>query len=335
MVIDKTTGRGCALSIISKVITRKLVADGIIGKAIYRKHCMINKKEISVLFRVVKFKYEKNVYVVSQKSGELSDEPLWTPSFIDASVWEQAISRFSNHKRLDYSVEKYLLPNMDEYLQSISDEDLSSLTRDFLIEHDVINTPIRQCAGKTYYFGENEIYSLDKKSELFPYESRLKFNIFNIKNEYCFNMNVWSKAASQFEVGMTLEECISIFLKTKLVHSVPRKQSPIDKLVQHIDPPIYERVPENNNEATFDYIRVIVGLPRFQFNSWKTLQNNVKKYRQKIYQQVIQKIKNDPRFKKYGVPITSIKLSNAILLKNFSIEFIFEPKDVLSPNMEN
>lgn len=34
MVIDKTTGRGCAWSIVSKTIIRKLIADGIVGKAI-------------------------------------------------------------------------------------------------------------------------------------------------------------------------------------------------------------------------------------------------------------------------------------------------------------
>ena len=37
MVIDKTTGKGCALSIVSKTIARTLIAEGIAGKAICRK----------------------------------------------------------------------------------------------------------------------------------------------------------------------------------------------------------------------------------------------------------------------------------------------------------
>lgn len=32
MVIDKATGKGCAWSIASKTITKKLVAEGIVGK---------------------------------------------------------------------------------------------------------------------------------------------------------------------------------------------------------------------------------------------------------------------------------------------------------------
>lgn len=38
MDIDKRTGRGCAWSILSKTIARKLVDDGIVGKEIARKN---------------------------------------------------------------------------------------------------------------------------------------------------------------------------------------------------------------------------------------------------------------------------------------------------------
>lgn len=37
MVIDRTTGKGCALSIAAKTVTRNLIADGIIGKTIAKK----------------------------------------------------------------------------------------------------------------------------------------------------------------------------------------------------------------------------------------------------------------------------------------------------------
>ena len=180
MVIDKTTGRGCALSMASKTITEKLIADGIVGKIIYRKH-RIHSKTIYDVFQVVRLRNEKNLYVVSRKGGEQAEEPLWSPSFIDAGIWEQAIRRFPNFERLDKIVEKYLLPEMEDYLQSISDAELVSLTRDFLIEHGVINVPIAQRAGNTFYFDQNEIYSLDEKSELFPYEKVVKHNIFSVK----------------------------------------------------------------------------------------------------------------------------------------------------------
>lgn len=332
MVIDKTTGRGCALSMASKIIAEKLIADGIVGKTIYRKH-RLNSKSIYDLFQVVRFKDKETVYVISQKSREPKKEPLWTPSFIDAGVWGQAVCGFLNLDRLDESVERSLLPMMDEFLQSVSDTELISLTRNFLIEHGIINTPICQHTGNTYYFSESEVYSLDKKSELFPYEGRQKFNIFQIKGEPCFNMNVWRKAASQFEVGMKLEDCIGIFLQTELVHNVPKELPPIDRLVQGIAPPIYERVPGNNNEATFDRIRIIVGVPRYQFNSWEALRNEVNKYQPEIYQRVIERLEGDRQFKKYGVPINFLKLSNVMLLRNFSIEFVFELKEIKDQNL--
>ena len=48
--------------------------------------------------------------------------------------------------------------------------------------------------------------------------------------------------------------------------------------MQSISPPIYERVPENQDETTFDYIRMIVGLPRYKFDSRESLKDEVEKY---------------------------------------------------------
>lgn len=325
MVIDKTTGRGCALSLLSKTVTEKLIAEGIVGKTICRRR-RINSKNIYDSFRAVRFTHKKNVYIVPQKSGESAEEPLWTPSFIDAGIWEQAVSKFPDVDRLDRGVEKYLLPKMDKYLHGISDAELVSLTRDFLIEHGILNTPVCQHNGKTYYFSEDEVYTLDKNAERFPYEGRLKFSIFKISGETCFNITVWRKAVSRFEVGATLKECIELFLNTGLVQKGPQESSPIDSLVQRIYPPIYERVPENRDKTTFDYIRMTVGLPRYQFHSWKALQDEVKKYRREIYQQVLQRLESDRQFKNYGVPINFLKVSDVILRRDFAMEIIFELK---------
>ena len=49
-------------------------------------------------------------------------------------VW-RTVSKFPTFGRLDESVEKHLLPKMDEYLQSISDAELVSQTRDLLIKY--------------------------------------------------------------------------------------------------------------------------------------------------------------------------------------------------------
>lgn len=269
MAIDKTTGKGCAQSIVSKVITDRLIADGIMGKPIYRKY----NRSICWLLKVVNI---SEPYVMMSKGDEKSAEkPLWLPSFIDAETWTKAVSKFRTSVELCQNVEQCFLPEIDEYVQNIPNEKLLSITRDFLIEHGVVNVPISQRAGKTFYFNENEIYSLDKQSSLFPYEKHIRYNLFAIRGKTCFNMRVWQKAVSRFEVGMTLNECISLFLSTELEHRLPQELSPVEKLIQYISPPVYERVPENKDESTFDRIRITVGLPRYRFSSWETLQNKV------------------------------------------------------------
>ena len=175
---------------------------------------------------------------------------------------------------------------------------------------------------KTYYFNEDEVYSLDKESRLFPYQGRVKFNMFIVRGSG-FNMNVWNKAASQFEVGMTLEQCIRIFLQTELTRNTQQEPSALDKLVQHISPPVFEREPENQNNSTFDRIRITVGLSRYLFSSWEDLKREVETYRSEIYQRVVQKLENDRQFKRYGVPINFIKLSDVTLLLDYSLEFIY------------
>ena len=70
-----------------------------------------------------------------------------------------------------------------------------------------------------------------------------------------------------------------------------------------------------------------VGLPRYQFDSWEALKDEIKKYQFEIYQRVIKKLEQDRQFKKYGVPINFLKLDNVMLLRDFSVEFIFELKE--------
>lgn len=322
MVIDKTTGKGCALSIAAKTITQNLIADGIAGKIIAKK----SRYKRDVWLRVIDYGYDW-VYINWDFAHGQAEEPIWVPSFIDEGIWTRAVSKFRIDGRLDVYVGEFLLPEMDEYLQSIPDSELISMTRDFLINNGVLNQPIRRRKGNTYYFDQNEIYSLDKGAQLFPYKGKIK-HIFTIigPDTAFFNSGVWIKATPQFEVGMTLKECVGIFIKTELTHNVPQSPSPIDRLVQYIAPPVYERVLGNDNKNTFDRIRITVGLPRYQFNSWGGLQNEVKKYQNEIYQRVVQKLETDRQFKRYGVPLYFLKLSDVTLLRDFSLEFIFELK---------
>ena len=236
MKIDKRTGRGCALSIASKTVARRLVDDGIVGKVIARKFLKYRCDSI----RIAAFWTGlEDIYVVLRKGGGEAEQPLWTPTFIDPAIWQQAASHFRPGEKLAESVERNLLPEMDRYLQSLSDSALVSMVREFLLDHGVVNKPIRQCRGITYYFTEDEVYTQDAESTLFPYEKRLRFNLFEVSNETCFNSAVWTKAATHFMPGMSLRECIGVFLETKIDLRPPREVSPLEQLVQEISSPVF------------------------------------------------------------------------------------------------
>ena len=101
----------------------------------------------------------------------------------------------------------------------------------------------------------------------------------------------------------------------------------IDRLIQRIEAPLFERIPENHNEATFDRIRVFVGLPRYMFDSWYELRDAVLKNRAEIDRRVIRRIEEDRQFKKFELPINFIKLSDVTLLRDHTVEYIFELKE--------
>lgn len=321
MALDKTTGKGCALCIAAvKTITKRLIAEGIVNQPISRRY----RKSSCNLLQAVKSQ-NGHIYIELQRVDSQEETPIWTPSFLSAAIWERAVNRFQPYRSLKTNLEYFLLPEIDAYPEAIPETGLVLIIETLLRKHGVLHSPIRQCSGKTYYFNESEVYSLDKGVQLFPYGNRNPL-LFEIRGEPCFNMTLWHKAVARFEVGMTLADCVQVFLKTKLVYQAPREPSDFERLVLSIGPPIYEQVSENKNKATIDRIRVVVGLSRYRFSSWGDLRNEVNKFRHEIYRQVIQRVKEDRRFKKYGVPINFLKIDAVTLLRDFSIEFIFEPK---------
>ena len=76
----------------------------------------------------------------------------------------------------------------------------------------------------------------------------------------------------------------------------------------------------------------MVSLPRYQFDSWNALRDAVKKYQHEIVQRVVQKLEGNRQFKGYGVPVNFLKLSSVTLLRDFSLEFIFELKEPPAKN---
>ena len=100
MVIDKTTGKGCAWRIASKTITKRLIAEGIMDKPFARKPTRSRYRLLSA----EKFS-DGQVIITWRRGSGVADETLWTPSFIEAGIWEQGASRFRPLERLDENVE--------------------------------------------------------------------------------------------------------------------------------------------------------------------------------------------------------------------------------------
>lgn len=318
--IDKSSGRKCAYSMAARVLAGKLVEDGILNKPIARKP---RKNDTDILFI-----FNSSAYFIHVGEKWLSErpdnEPLWTPSFIEHEIWEKAAKAFQPRHDLRFNVETHLFPEMKDYIRSLTDEDLVALIRDYLLESDILNCPIRQSGGNTFFFDDAETYTMDKGSTRFPYERRVKFHLFQVKDFASFNMNVWVKAVTNFNPGMTLTDCARVFLETDLEPKSAAQLPYIDQLIQQIHSPEFERVPENMNTGTFDRIRVLVGLPRFMFQTWDDLRTAVRENRRKIDQRVIQKIESDRQFRRYHIPLNFLTLSEVLLRKDYSLEYIFE-----------
>lgn len=322
--VDTTSGRACAWDMAARKLTRDLIADGILDKPIARIPQKLGPDAI--------MHYKLNGYYFRDgeqwRSTHTEDEPIWVPSFINPSVWQEAVKRFRTHDSLHRNVQTILLPLMPEYVASLSDEELVSLMREHLIEREILNWPVRQIAGNTYYFAEDEIYTLDEGSSHFSYEQgSLKFALFRPLGCQYINLTVWSRAVAKFIPGMTLSECIQIFLDTNVSKKVPTAHSYIERLIQGIGSPEYERVPENQNEKTFDRIRIQVVLPRYMFQTWDELKAAVQENRLEIDRRVLDRIQNDRQFKKFGVPVNFIKMSDVTLLRDHTLEYIFELKE--------
>ena len=68
-------------------------------------------------------------------------------------------------------------------------------------------------------------------------------------------------------------------------------------------------------------------MPRYLFPTWNDLKQAVVDNRKEIDRQVLGKIETDYRFKKYGVTLNVLRLSEIVLRNDYSLEYIFELKE--------
>lgn len=93
-----------------------------------------------------------------------------------------------------------------------------------------------------------------------------------------------------------------------------------ERFVQRVKIKSIDRIPENTNKNTFDYIQVEVllsgTLPQ------ETLRYLCKKYGRAIGRHVLMVIGESPRFQKFGVPVNILKIEKATLVARESMLYI-------------
>lgn len=97
--------------------------------------------------------------------------------------------------------------------------------------------------------------------------------------------------------------------------------NPIDRHIGKIGPFIFDRIPENTNKNTFDFIRCDVSIMGVE-DKYIFCKENYKE----IIGRVLDKLESSQSFKKYHVPTNILRVSRATVLKDGDLAILFEIK---------
>jgi len=312
------TGLGSAHRIIAKAMEQEFVEQGIIKQPLqFRKL----KKNYALCFfsSSLCFSYDRYGLFPAPDPAVV----LWAPAAIPREVWTKAVAQFQIGGTLEHSIEQFLLPYLAEPLACFSYERLLDTAEQLFLAEDIRCVPIRKIKDTVYYFDEAKIYRADQGSIFKDIKTMRRTSLWFSR---MINMSIWYKASTRFQEGASLRQCIDLFFKTELT-AIPKKESFLDRFITRIEPAIYEREPKNMNGKTFDRIHVFVNLSSTFHPTWAELRQAVKEHRAEIDRLVIEKVTNDRRFRKYGIPINSLKLTVMLLRRECCLEYIFELKD--------
>lgn len=311
--------------IISHCIARALLDDGILEQPIKEVLLSDGSEEIWYFTQLGYFARTSN----PEAKEKLRTNGCYELSFIPQEIWKAASSSFQRHENIYESAENCILPLIKDQIDQMPEDQRCEVIRQYLIYNGILETPIRYLAGNTYYFDNEERYQIDRGSKHHEYPDHPVRGVFAPRGQAFFNLRLWTKAVSKFEEGMPLINCAKIFLNEELHQNTePIAHKYIERLIQKIDSPQFERVPENPDPNSFDRIRVTVSLPMYLYKTWEELRDAVKKHRREIDRRVVEKIESDRAFKRYGIPLSFLRLSNLSLGRDFTLEYIFEFRDI-------
>ena len=201
------------------------------------------------------------------KAGRFKYRSFWTPSFLEESIWLLAATRFRPHMELRSCIRCCLLPVLPDpdaiYRYVTSSKPLESQ----FIEFGILETPIRVIGRKQelYYFDHSCVYRKSKLSGEYPCRTK---SVWHTTLPSCsILITAWQMAVPHFMPGMVLAECLELFkeIRYRPVDPITVNYTEMERLVQKIETPRFERFPENPDPRTVDFIRVQVDLPCYLY----------------------------------------------------------------------
>ena len=268
--------------------------------------------------------FSRTRYFYYARDGRFDGQRLWTPPVVQPEIWTMAAAHFRPGNPLFYCITHFLLPLLPD-----PDKLFLFLYQDrpvyySFIDRGILDTPIRISKNHIYYFDSNCIYRRRRATEWEKAHPPIPWHQYHLDelDAVCWKIAV----VRSFFAGMHLEDCIDIFLKSRYKLPDEPTYSELDRLIQRIERPRYERIPENKNRKTFDRIRIEVDLPSYVYPNFQALAAAVRKHKRSIDQEVIQRLESDPSYLKYGVPINFLAASECTLRRDRVLEYIFELK---------
>ena len=257
-------------------------------------------------------------------TGPYTSRALWRPSFLPSELWDQAVLRFVRGDLLRTCLSRSLLPILDRpdalFRYLYYDRPLACS----FVDRGILETPIHITEQHLYFFDGDGIYARRPRP---PSGAELQLWHESYQND--LDQRSWLTAVRQcFRPGMTLEACLDTFLAVQCEPepAVPATYFDIERFVQRISRPSFEREPENQNRRTFDRIRIQVDLPVYRYPTFSSLAAAVRKHKHAIDQMVLDRLDADHAFHRYGVPLNFLKLTECTLRRDHALEYLFELK---------
>lgn len=186
---------------------------------------------------------------------------------------------------------------------------------------------IRICGGKEYWFNKIGILESGSRSGqwITSQDLREAFDYDEIKVYVHDSRNVFSMlrlCISKLSVGDSIDTLESLIKSHTAWMPFPNE---LDRFITKIEKPNYERLPDNKNKRTFDFIRVDVNV----LTNISERNQYIHNHYNEICNMVLQKIESSNRFKKFGIPVNFLRLEKATFIPRISvIEFLFGLEEI-------